>query len=439
MGKGGARGAIPERRILELWRQLAGRPDLVTEDGVPVRVISPGRLNPGTGADCLDAVISRGGEVARGDIEIHSRSSDWWQHGHHRDPAYNSVILHVVLREDQRPARLQNGGQVSTLSLARYTCDLLPPDADTLPCQNTVVGALGRVLGRLGEERFRVKTARFRALLREAAPEECLYQGIMGALGYSQNQLPFVELARRLPLPRLREARTPVEREALLLGTAGLLPSQRGAPSGHDPRVREMELLWARLGQEEGMSGGCWHLGGIRASNTPARRMMAMSRLVDSLFERQIHTIVAGIAASRPEELVRSLIVPADPYWRCHFDLGRPSLRPLPHLVGGSRAADIAVNIMLPFALAWEMDNSRRGSGGRIVRLYRAFPRLQTNSIEKHMASQVGAGARQVSSARRQQGLLHLYREFCARGECAECPLLAKAARSAKVSPSASG
>lgn len=71
-----------------------------TEDGQPVKVIYPGRPNRDRGADLLDAVIATGREVRKGDIEIHSRSSHWVAHRHHRDAAYNRVILHVVLQRD---------------------------------------------------------------------------------------------------------------------------------------------------------------------------------------------------------------------------------------------------------------------------------------------------------------------------------------------------
>ncbi|MDE2769226.1 MAG: DUF2851 family protein, partial [Chloroflexota bacterium] len=66
--------------------------------------------------------------------------------------------------------------------------------------------------------------------------DQALYRALMRALGYSANTEQFEEVAEAAPIellsalagPSLRARRIRVEAE--LLGTAGLLPSQRGQP-----------------------------------------------------------------------------------------------------------------------------------------------------------------------------------------------------------------
>src|SRR5438309_1763794 len=59
-----------------------------------------------------------GGQLVEGDVEFHLRASDWVGHGHHGDPHYRSVVLHVVLDDDAAPPRDSAGQAVPTLVLA---------------------------------------------------------------------------------------------------------------------------------------------------------------------------------------------------------------------------------------------------------------------------------------------------------------------------------
>jgi len=89
---------LPESQIVKIWQhQLLDRAELVTEDGEPIEIIYPGRLNDDQGADFRDAVIATSRGLIKGDIELHVKSSGWQAHQHHRDPVYNRVILHVVM------------------------------------------------------------------------------------------------------------------------------------------------------------------------------------------------------------------------------------------------------------------------------------------------------------------------------------------------------
>jgi hypothetical protein len=73
---------------------------LVTTDGATLEVVYRGNWSHGFGPDFADAMITFDGQLRTGAVEIHRNASDWERHGHHLDPAYNSVILHVVARPD---------------------------------------------------------------------------------------------------------------------------------------------------------------------------------------------------------------------------------------------------------------------------------------------------------------------------------------------------
>ncbi len=66
----------------------------------PIEIIDVGIPNPNAGADFSNAKIKLDNLIWAGDVEIHLRSSDWNRHQHHKNEAYNNVILHVVAECD---------------------------------------------------------------------------------------------------------------------------------------------------------------------------------------------------------------------------------------------------------------------------------------------------------------------------------------------------
>ena len=88
------------------------------------------------------------------------------------------------------------------------------------------------------------------------------------------------------------------------------------------------------------------------------------------------------------------------------------------------RVADIMVNVLLPFTYARVQSNDRPELAAAVLDAYRDYPKLADNALLKHMRSQLQIGHSLVNSARRQQGLLHIYRTLCTQGFCECCPLV---------------
>jgi len=446
--------SLTESLIVKIWQyQLLDRTDLTTEEGESIRIIYPGRINDDRGADLLDAVIITSRGLIKGDIEVHVKSSDWRAHRHHQDPTYNRVILHVVMwRATEVTTELQNGERVSILALHKYTKNptsqrtnlSYPPATLNMPCHyatgHLTISIITEFLDSIGEERFLAKVAKFQADLAQMEASQSLYQGIMGALGYSKNKLPLLELARRVPLQvlesltrgKISDEECLAHQQALLLGTAGLLPSQR--PNWHqrkkidDKWAEKLESLWVSSCQTEVMSVNDWHLFKVRPNNLPIRRIVAMSYLAlryreQGIFEGVINRIREAPINKGHYELEKALLIITNGYWASHFDLGCSSRVGIPTLLGGRRASDIVVNVLLPFAFAWGKFNSQLELVKKALELYCGYPRLEVNTVERHMSKQLGLNSDLVSSAQRQQGLIHIYNTLCSQGKCDCCPL----------------
>ncbi len=447
-------GVITESQVVKIWQEfLPGQTDLETEEGGMVRIVYPGRPNDDRGADLRDVVIVTSEGVRRGDIEIHVKSSSWWGHRHHQDPLYNRVILHVVYQHDAAAAAvLQNGRKVPTLALNKYVGDgvagYIGHDSrlyqQSMPCYVSLSGRdtdfINGVLDAAGDRRFAARVADLKTALNGVGAEQSLYQGIMGALGYAKNKISMIELAQRMPLDRLAAPVSStmtddaylVRCQGLLTGMAGLLPSQRAGCRGYDNGTGEwvdrLERAWEAYGETATMSVSDWSFFKIRPGNFPGRRIAAMSYLLlrfrqEGLLNGLIHEIEKASPDNKGIVLVRSLLVAAEGYWGSHLDLDLPGGRSIPALLGKNRVEVIVVNVLLPFAVARGQVNDRPGLAEKSLEMYRRYPVLPENTLERHMRSQFGISRYSVNSARRQQGLIHVYKTLCSQGKCDECPL----------------
>jgi hypothetical protein len=120
-----------------------------------------------------------------------------------------------------------------------------------------------------------------------------------------------------------------------------------------------------------------------------------------------------------PENICRAFLAETDGYWAGHYDIGRGARNLTACLIGRARAEEIAVNVLLPFCAALPHAAGLRQIA---IEVFRAFPAGEDNAILRHMRRQTGLES-VVMTARRQQGLLHVYKRFCTQGRCRSCLL----------------
>jgi hypothetical protein len=267
-------------------------------------------------------------------------------------------------------------------------------------------------------------------LERERA-DQVLFRGIMRALGYAKNTKPFGELARRMPLSRIESRAGLAAKQALLLGTAGLLPSQRQQLASTNGReVQGLEQIWQSTDSDiQTMKESDWNLSHIYPNNSPARRIIAQSYLLERYDRGRfltgiLHTVRDAAPSGGHRSLQNSLTVDSDGYWRDHFDFGIRSRTTIAALLGQSKAGEIAVNVILPFTSSWGELTDEPGLSDRAVGLYRSYPRLAENCLTQHMRKQLVLERYSDFTACRQQGLIHIFTNYCREGRCRECPLL---------------
>ena len=89
-----------EKFFKYLWKYKLLTHDLYTQSGDKIEIISSGQHNTNSGPDFFNAKVKIGDTLWAGNVEIHTKSSDWNLHKHTDDDAYNSIILHVVYKND---------------------------------------------------------------------------------------------------------------------------------------------------------------------------------------------------------------------------------------------------------------------------------------------------------------------------------------------------
>ncbi|HZT07884.1 MAG TPA: DUF2851 family protein [Chloroflexota bacterium] len=430
----------PEAFVAWLWQRQVGR-SLCARDGQQVHVIYPGRRYGSWGPDFRGAVVTIDGRVERGDVEVHTRSGGWVQHGHGADPVYGGTVLHVVLHLDARQGAVTaNGRGIPEVALAdQYPAGWLRAELGRWQSGAAPVAVhaclspaeAAELLDRAGRARIEAKSARLEADIAIVGEEQALWAGVLGALGYSANSSPFRLLADRIGVHEAEfTARCdPLLLDALLFGEAGLLPSQRGVGVGADAYARAIERAWAEARRSGPRRGLGWRWVGVRPVNHPARRVAAAAALAADVarwpLDRHVRALLTERAPGKAAAGLDALLLRTGEgdYWRAHADFARPLARP-GALIGRQRAADIVVNVLLPWVGATARRSGDEALAAAATDALLAHAPLASNQITRHMASQIlGPHARVVRmTAVRQQGLIAIYRGWCDARACEACP-----------------
>jgi hypothetical protein len=435
---------ITEKLITRIWQQRL-IVELVTDMGQQLKVIHPGRRSGFSGCDFQDTLFAINGKTMTGNIELHVKSSQWYSHGHHRDPKYNNIALHIVWWHDSpHHTLLQNGKAIPTIclsslfsnspdelnnltNLSGYSQTLCPKASS-----HSSIEGLNKVLAAAGEKRFATKIASFRNALKKEEVGQVLFRGIARALGYAQNAEACEELTSRLPLGFLEKAepKADITRQALILGTAGLLPSQRARWQDKltvDKEIDKLEAAWHSNSIAETMKESDWCFFRVRPDNFPTRRLIALSYLLarygeSGLLPKILQLIKRAPSGTEHRWLESSLVIAAQGYWENHFDFGI-AMNGSTALLGREKASVIVTNAILPFACSWADLSSDLKLKKKAADIYRRYPSLGENELTRYMMQQLKLKPNPHLSVCQQQGLIHIFKTYCRLRDCTVCPV----------------
>ena len=420
-------GRIPEAVLQDAWaRRLYSPADLNTTTGQPVVVLDPGTQNRGSGPDFSNASLRIGAPpnelVWAGDVEIHRTSDEWNAHSHGEDPAYNRVVLHVILSPDHATGTLTraDGSSLPEMALLPHLDRTLralahdfyvrgeptPPYCERRWHEVPLDRRLAWVRA-LGRERLAERAARLgRAFGRSPDLDRLLIGGLFRALGYAYNADTMERLASRLPLTTLRQLDDPEDVQAALIGLAGLTDDRLfgGDQAERFHRLRKAHDLPAPL------DPAAWRHGG-RPANAPRRRlrqaaaMLSQSGSQSGLLRRDaLESLRQALGTPEPLRALRSLL--------------RGSVVEGVRGLGKARADVALINAVLPVLLLDAEMREDHAMEAQVMAVLEALP-PESDRITQQF-EQAGLAAQDALES---QGVHQLAGAYCQEGRCARCAI----------------
>lgn len=416
---------LPEKLLHFIWRyRLYRTVRLSTVSKKNLSIRDTGYQNHHAGPDFLAARIRIGDTEWAGSVEIHLRASEWNTHRHHRDKAYNNVILHVVYEDDKIICR-EDGTFPETLVLKplipKYVLsnyrDLMS-GMYWIPCEKLVHRIPGfhrsQWLSRLLIERFEYRVSAIYELLSEQQGnwEATCYLWAARSFGFKVNAEPFEQLARSLPLTILAKYRHSQQNiEALFFGQAGLLEQ----PAFADTYPRKLQQAYnylRRLHALTPLDASSWKFLRTRPGNFPSIRIAQFA----ALYIRTVHLFAALTDAENTNQLkaiFREL--PVNRYWAGHYRFDVPSSRHGFQL-GMQSIDNLLINMASGILFAYGK------YVGKEMYIYRAVTLLEGLKTERNSVlmrfSTLGIRAEHAAES---QALLQMKSFYCDRKRCLEC------------------
>ena len=403
---------------------------LATTDGKPVEVIDPGLHNRNAGPDFFNAKVRIGDTLWVGNVEIHLKASDWYQHGHDSDPRYNNVVLHVCETVD-RDVMTAEGHYLPQLQLdipatvREHYEELLHTDQYP-PCYR-IIPDLSRLtvhawMAALQTERLERKTEdiRRRAERLNGSWEDAFFVTLARNYGFGINGEAFEKWAYNVPLNAVAHHRDDLfQIEAIFMGQAGLLEldtipahyQKDALNDGYFARLRNEYQYLAHKFTLTPMDAARWNFLRLRPQNFPHIRISQLA----NLYYQQKLNLSALIECQTIDDLKRLLHSQVTPYWETHYTFGSLSAKNEKHLSYGSLNL-LMINTAIPMLFAYGRHRSKE------VLCDRAFDFLEQLKAEDNhiirMWQQVGLP---VQTAGDSQALIQLKREYCDKKDCLRC------------------
>ncbi len=412
-----------EALLQYIWKHsLFDDIEYLADTGEKIKVLEKGMHNHDGGPDFANAKIMIDGTLWAGNVEIHVRSSDWNNHGHQNNPAYDNVILHVVSNLDCI-CRNHLNRRIPCIQLSfdptlelKYNklvnCEELISCSKTLKLLNKSI--LSFWLSALAIERLCSKT---KLLLNTFSAtqnnwEETFYIQLAQCFGLKINTIPFEMVAKSIPFKLLlRHHENLFQIEALLFGQAGFLKGP--CADEYQTKLQNEYNYLKKKYKLKNIEVHLWKFLRLRPPNFPTIRLAELGSLIHyskALFSK----VIECKNANQVYEIFR---YPVSDYWKNHYTFGNISLQKEKYL--GRQTIDIIIiNVIVPFMFKYGEIKNNEDLKDRAIQLLEGIAPEDNFILRKW--NTYGIVPRHAADT---QALIQLTHEYCENKRCLDCQI----------------
>lgn len=407
-----------------IWKtQSFNKSNLKTTSGEAVTIIKQGSLNDDAGPDFSGARIKINNVEWAGDVEIHTKSSTWYAHKHHVDPAYEKVIMHIVWQNDEVVLR-PDGSEIPTIQLNPllrtgwlHKYQELSSSLQVIPCQNffAKVDDLHKHAS-FYKALIERLTRKSQLVLNDIIKlngdwEQATINLLFEYFGFKKNNEAFKQLAQVTSYSILKKLSSVKQIEAYLFGMAGFLKSTNKISQYQLELQEEFNWLQRKFAiKTTPMSATWWKFMRLRPANFPTLRIAQLAAL---LYQRQhLFQTVLEVTPSMAEHFFK---VNQSGYWKQHYHFGKEAKTTLKGL-GEQSARGLSINVAAVLLVAYGEANGNEHFKERAVNFLEAL-KPEKNIITRSW-QHLGID---LQNAAESQGAIELYNIYCKQKRCLSC------------------
>ncbi len=395
--------------------------DFISTNGRRIEILEFGEWNRNSGPDFLFAKIKIDNITFAGNIEIHTKASDWFFHNHSGNPEFGNLILHAVYLNDCDIPELEHQ-QIPTLELKDYIDEALIQKHHNLKSEHAFVACeelfdAGKIPLFFEEtvllKKLEAKSQIFQeSLIRNQNNYEAvLFQNLLYAFGLKVNADIFLQMAESLDFGMIQKIKqNDIHLEALFFGICGFLET----PNDEVMKIWKREFYFLKV--KFNLSDLRFHpkFSKLRPPNFPTIRLSQLA----NLYHAQPNLFSKLMDAKSADELYRIFEnVKASEYWDNRFNFGKISPVEGRKYLSQDFVDLIIVNTILPLKYFYHKHHHPE-IVDEIFEFYKQMKPEKNSVLEQW--KQLGMT---FENALQTQAFLYQYKLFCTPKKCLNCSI----------------